>query len=137
MLFLFACLLSLAVGSGRVRIGNTCFDDEEWCKEPDPASDNDMWLVTWREWEPDPSQYASVCHTPGCHTVHHWGYHTRLFVSHKGALEWLNVMYAGEASNVVSIRQCSVVPLARHVVGNKTVERTVKVQEEVPREEWK
>jgi len=101
---------------------------------------DERWLVTWREWEPDPAavgwSYANICHTPGCHTVHHWGYHTHSFESHEQAIGWLNIVYRGDPANVISLRKCSWVPLQRKIVGNKTVERTVTTQESVYDEQW-
>lgn len=105
-----------------------------------PETEKDTWLVTWREWEPDPAAfgwvYANVCDEPGCHTVKHWGYHTRAFDTHESAIEWLNRGYNGAVENVLSLRRCSLVPLQRKVTGNKTVQRTITVEESVPDEQW-
>lgn len=125
-----------AYANWSVRIGSF----EEWRKEPNMATDQDLWIVTWREWEPDPAQhgwvYAINCDTPGCATPKHWGYHTRFFATQALAVQFLNEGYSGDVANVVSLRRAVLEPLARKVVGNKTVERTVVVQESVADEQW-
>jgi hypothetical protein len=139
MFSLIFVLLSLTHAEGIYR-PQICHPDEDWCKHPDMTTPYDLWVVTWRTWEKDHHatfRTMMFCMDGSdCNTPSRYFYHTELFVSQAGALDWLNRYYDGGVDNVVSVRRCSVVPLQRRVIGNKTVERTVTVKEVVPAEEW-